>query len=96
MSWGWAMSSLAPLAERAAGELSACTDEASLRAWHTKYFGKQGEVQEALDRLKTLPPTERAAGTRRKRNLTPEGRKRIADAMKRRWAEPRRRHWPRV
>jgi hypothetical protein len=29
------------------------------------------------------------AGTRRKRNLTPEGRKRIADAMKRRWAERR-------
>jgi hypothetical protein len=26
---------------------------------------------------------------RRKRNLTPEGRKRIADAMKRRWAERR-------
>jgi hypothetical protein len=25
----------------------------------------------------------------RKRNLTPEGRKRIADAMKRRWAERR-------
>lgn len=29
------------------------------------------------------------ATTRRKRNLTPEGRKRIADAMKRRWAERR-------
>ncbi|HTV08417.1 MAG TPA: hypothetical protein VMD97_05170 [Candidatus Aquilonibacter sp.] len=27
--------------------------------------------------------------TRRKRNLSPEGRKRIADAMKRRWAERR-------
>jgi hypothetical protein len=27
--------------------------------------------------------------TSRKRNLTPEGRKRIADAMKRRWAERR-------
>ena len=26
---------------------------------------------------------------RKKRNLTPEGRKRIADAMKRRWAERR-------
>lgn len=32
----------------------------------------------------TKPPT-----TRRKRNLTPEGRKRIADAMKKRWAERR-------
>ena len=33
--------------------------------------------------------TKTAPGTRRKRNLTPEGRKRIADAMKRRWAERR-------
>ena len=30
-----------------------------------------------------------AAKTARKRNLTPEGRKRIAEAMKRRWAERR-------
>jgi hypothetical protein len=30
-----------------------------------------------------------AKPTKRKRNLTPEGRKRIADAMKRRWAERR-------
>ncbi len=28
-------------------------------------------------------------GARRKRNLSPEGRKRIAEAMKRRWAERR-------
>ena len=33
--------------------------------------------------------TKTAPSTRRKRNLTPEGRKRIADAMKRRWAERR-------
>ncbi len=30
-----------------------------------------------------------AKKARRKRNLSPEGRKRIADAMKRRWAERR-------
>ncbi len=30
-----------------------------------------------------------AAGTPRKRKLSPEGRKRIADAMKKRWAERR-------
>lgn len=30
-----------------------------------------------------------ATKTTRKRNLTPEGRKRIAEAMKRRWAERR-------
>lgn len=36
--------------------------------------------------------TSKATGTKpakRKRNLSPEGRKRIADAMKRRWAERR-------
>ena len=32
---------------------------------------------------------KKAAKASRKRNLTPEGRKRIADAMKRRWAERR-------
>jgi len=31
----------------------------------------------------------KTATKRRKRNLSPEGRKRIADAMKRRWAERR-------
>lgn len=31
----------------------------------------------------------RPATTKGKRNLTPEGRKRIADAMKKRWAERR-------
>jgi len=33
--------------------------------------------------------TKAAKPAKRKRNLTPEGRKRIADAMKRRWAERR-------
>jgi len=32
---------------------------------------------------------KKTAKPRRKRNLTPEGRKRIAEAMKRRWAERR-------
>jgi len=32
---------------------------------------------------------KKTAKAGRKRNLTPEGRKRIADAMKRRWAERR-------
>lgn len=32
---------------------------------------------------------KKTAAPRRKRNLTPEGRKRIAEAMKRRWAERR-------
>ena len=32
-------------------------------------------------------PSKPAAGSRTKRNLSPEARKRIADAQKRRWAE---------
>jgi phenylalanyl-tRNA synthetase alpha chain len=52
---------LAALEQRAKGELAACADEAELRAWHTKYFGKQGEVQQAVARLKDVPPAERPA-----------------------------------
>ncbi|QHS51564.1 hypothetical protein [Edaphobacter sp. 12200R-103] len=33
--------------------------------------------------------TTKASGGRSKRKMTPEGRKRIADAMKKRWAERR-------
>ncbi|MGA2850738.1 MAG: hypothetical protein ABSE46_17205 [Terracidiphilus sp.] len=42
---------------------------------------------------KGVPPAKKAAAVRapkkttKKRNLTPEGRKRIAEAVKRRWAE---------
>ena len=35
---------------------------------------------------KTVAPTARKVA-KKKRNLTPEGRKRIAEAVKRRWAE---------
>lgn len=52
---------LAPLEKQARDELAACTDEAALRAWHTKYFGKQGEVQQAVARLKDVLPSERPA-----------------------------------
>jgi phenylalanyl-tRNA synthetase alpha chain len=45
------MSDLAALEERALKELKACADEAALRAWHTRYFGKQGEVQLALKKI---------------------------------------------
>jgi phenylalanyl-tRNA synthetase alpha chain len=53
------MSELAALEQRAAAELSACGDEAALRAWNTKYFGKQGEVLQALKKVGTVPPAER-------------------------------------
>ena len=35
------------------------------------------------------PPAPRKAQTKRKRRITPEGRKRLAEAMKRRWAVKR-------
>jgi phenylalanyl-tRNA synthetase alpha chain len=55
------MSDLSSLEQCAAAELEACQDEAALRAWNTKYFGKQGEVTLALGRLKEVPPAERPA-----------------------------------
>jgi phenylalanyl-tRNA synthetase alpha chain len=53
------MSSLADLEQRGLAELQACEDEASLRAWNTKYFGKTGEVSVALKRVGECPPAER-------------------------------------
>src|SRR5207249_10075937 len=55
------MSDLASLEQRALAELSACKDEAALRAWNTKYFGKQGEVLLAVKKVGTVPPAERRA-----------------------------------
>ena len=42
------MSALADLEQRALSELSACADEAGLRAWNTRYFGSHGEMPAAL------------------------------------------------
>src|SRR6516165_1080231 len=55
------MSDLAALEERALAELKGCQDEAALQAWHTRYFGKQGEVQTAVKAVGALPPAERPA-----------------------------------
>jgi phenylalanyl-tRNA synthetase alpha chain len=55
------MSELANLETTALAELQACGDEAALRAWNTKYFGKQGEVALALKRIGEIPPAERRA-----------------------------------
>src|SRR5437870_12619980 len=55
------MSDLSSLEERARSELAACGDEAALRAWHTRYFGPQGEVPAALKKIGTLPKEERKA-----------------------------------
>jgi phenylalanyl-tRNA synthetase alpha chain len=55
------MSDLAELEQRALAELNACSDEAGLRAWHTRYFGKQGEVSAAVKKVGTVPPDQRKA-----------------------------------
>src|ERR1700689_5069358 len=55
------MADLASLEQRALAELAACADEAALRAWHTRYFGKQGEVMTALKEVGTVPKEERPA-----------------------------------
>ncbi|MFL5330416.1 MAG: phenylalanine--tRNA ligase subunit alpha [Gemmataceae bacterium] len=52
---------LKSLETRALAELAACGDEASLRAWNTRYFGKTGEMATALRRVGEVPPTDRKA-----------------------------------
>jgi phenylalanyl-tRNA synthetase alpha chain len=50
---------LADLEKRAVAELTASGDEAALRAWNNKYFGKQGELALALRRIGEVPPADR-------------------------------------
>jgi phenylalanyl-tRNA synthetase alpha chain len=53
------MSDLEDLELRAKKELAACAGEGDLRAWNTRYFGKNGEVLAAVKRVGTVPPAER-------------------------------------
>lgn len=55
------MADLLELGKRASAELAACADEAAVRAWNTKYFGKQGEVLAALKDVGKQPPDQRPA-----------------------------------
>jgi phenylalanyl-tRNA synthetase alpha chain len=55
------MSSLASLEQCGLQELRDCADEVGLRAWNTKYFGKQGDVTLALKRVGEVAPAERRA-----------------------------------
>src|SRR5262249_55577037 len=55
------MSALAELEQRALAELNACQDEAGLRAWNTRYFGKQGEVLQAVKDVGKQPQDQRRA-----------------------------------
>jgi phenylalanyl-tRNA synthetase alpha chain len=55
------MSDLAALEQQAIAELQTCSDEAALRTWNTRYFGKQGAVPQALSAIVKIPPAERKA-----------------------------------
>jgi phenylalanyl-tRNA synthetase alpha chain len=55
------MNELADLERRALAGLRDCRDEAGLRAWHTRYFGKQGEVLQAVKKVGGVPPEQRRA-----------------------------------
>jgi phenylalanyl-tRNA synthetase alpha chain len=55
------MPDLGSLDKRALAELHAAGDEAALRAWHTRYFGKQGEVLQAIKGIGNVPAAERRA-----------------------------------
>jgi phenylalanyl-tRNA synthetase alpha chain len=55
------MSDLSELESRATAELTAATDLAALRAWHTRYFGKEGEVPLALKALASIPNDQKKA-----------------------------------
>lgn len=55
------MSDLAALEQRAQTELTECRDEAALRAWYSKYFGKQGEMVTAQKAIGTLAKEDRPA-----------------------------------
>jgi phenylalanyl-tRNA synthetase alpha chain len=55
------MSELAVLEKRALDELQGCTDESALRTWHTRYFGKQGEMTLAVKQIGQVAPAERKA-----------------------------------
>jgi phenylalanyl-tRNA synthetase alpha chain len=55
------MSELATLEQRALEELRGCADEDAVRAWHARYFGKQGVVAQALKGIGDVAPAERPA-----------------------------------
>lgn len=73
---------LATLEKTAKAELTACGDESKLRAWHTKYFGKQGEVLAAVKDVSKVTPDQRRAygmeANRIKNELTQEYESKLA------------------
>lgn len=56
-----AFEKLRELEAQALQELSACSDEAALRQWHSRYFGDKGAMRAALSQLSMLPKEQRPA-----------------------------------
>ncbi|HEY1861839.1 MAG TPA: phenylalanine--tRNA ligase subunit alpha, partial [Gemmataceae bacterium] len=85
------MSDLTSLEQRALSELQACADEDALRAWNTRYFGKQGEVALALKKVGEVPPAERKthgqAANRIKETLTQSYERAVAESKERALAQ---------
>jgi phenylalanyl-tRNA synthetase alpha chain len=83
--------SLADLEQRALSDLGAAGDEEALRAWHTRYFGKQGEVLAALREVGKVPPEQRRAygieANRVKEALTRKYEDSLAEAKQRALAQ---------
>jgi phenylalanyl-tRNA synthetase alpha chain len=52
---------LTALEQRALEELTACDDEAAVRAWHSKFLGDKGLLKAAFGRMKEIPPAEKKA-----------------------------------
>jgi phenylalanyl-tRNA synthetase alpha chain len=55
------MAELTSLEKTALRELAECGDDAALRAWNTRYFGKTGVIVQALRDVGKVPPAERPA-----------------------------------
>src|SRR5438132_13383490 len=55
------MSGLASFEQTWLHELRRCTDEAGLCSWNTKFFGKQGEITQAIKRVASVPANDRRA-----------------------------------
>ncbi len=56
-----AIDQLKTLEATAGAELAACSDEATLRLWNTKFFGDKGLVKAAMGGIGGIPPAERKA-----------------------------------
>ncbi len=55
------MNDLQALEAQALTELTACGDEAALRAWNTQHFGDSGKMKTAMGQIGKLPKDQKAA-----------------------------------